>query len=111
LCLKGVRQWSDKILLVLARVANKYVPFRSIHRARVRRAGTKRDPNRIDVCSEGHIVTFPRVQSIYTESEGKPLADFERRIKILDENGGAVEIDEDMLLEAMQDFTQFLPRE
>jgi hypothetical protein len=72
---------------------------------------TKRDPNRINVCDEGYIVTFPRVQSLLAESEGKPPADFDRRITILDEDGGTVEVDEDMLLEAMQDYTPFLPRE
>jgi hypothetical protein len=72
---------------------------------------TKRDPNRVSVCDEGYIVTFPREQSISAESEGKPPADFDRRIVILDENGGTVEIDEDMLLEAMPDLIRFLPRE
>ncbi len=72
---------------------------------------TKRDPKHINVCNEGYIVTFPRVQPVLAESEGKPPADFDRRIEILDENGGAVEIDEDMLLEAMRDFTPFLPHE
>jgi len=72
---------------------------------------TKRDPNRINVCDEGYIVTFPRVQPVLAESVGKPPADFDRRIKILDENGGAVEIDEDMLLEAMPDYIPFLPHE
>ena len=72
---------------------------------------TKRDPNRIDV-RDGYIVTYPRVQSVFAESEGKPPADFDRRIAILDENGGTVEIDdEDMMLEAMQDYTPFLPHE
>jgi hypothetical protein len=69
---------------------------------------TKRDPNRISVC-EGHIVTFPREQSIFAESEVKRPADFDKRIAIADEHGGSEEIDEDMLLEAMPDFTQFLP--
>ena len=72
---------------------------------------TKRDPNRINLCDEGYIVTFPRVQPVLAESEGKPPADFDRRIEILDESGGTVEIDEDMLLEAMPDFIRFLPRE
>ena len=36
-------------------------------------------------------------------------ADFDRLIEISGESGGTVEIDEDMLLEAMPDFTQFLP--
>ena len=72
---------------------------------------TKRDPNRIEVCDDEYIVTFPREQPIFAESEDKPPADFDKRIKILDENGGTEEIDEDMLLEAMPDFTQFLPKE
>ncbi len=72
---------------------------------------TKRDPNHITVSNEGYIVTFPRAQPVSAESEGKLPADFDRRIEILDENGGAVEIDEDMLLEAMPDFIPFLPQE
>jgi hypothetical protein len=72
---------------------------------------TKRDPKRINVCDEGSIVTFPRVQSILAESEGKPVADFDRRITILSEDGGTVETDENMLLEAMLDHIQFLPHE
>jgi hypothetical protein len=72
---------------------------------------TKRDPNRINVCDEGYITTFPREQSILAESEGKLPADFDKRIKIADDKGGMEEIDEDMLLEAMQDFTRFLPGE
>ena len=72
---------------------------------------TKRDPKRIVFCNEGYIVTFPRVQPILAESEGKAPADFDRRIEILDENGVAVEIDEDMLLEAMPDLIQFLPHD
>jgi hypothetical protein len=69
---------------------------------------TKRDPNRILVCDEGHIVTFPRVQSILAESEGYKPADFDRLIEISGENGSPVEIDENMLLEAMPDYTPFL---
>lgn len=72
---------------------------------------TKRDPNRVNVCDEGYIVTFPCVQPVFAESEGKSPADFDRRIEILDENGGTVEIDDDMLPEAMQDYTPFLPHE
>jgi DNA polymerase type B, organellar and viral len=72
---------------------------------------TKRDPNRINVSDEGHIVTFPRVQSIFAESEGYKPADFDRLIEISGENGGPVEIDENMLLEAMPDHTPFLPHE
>ena len=72
---------------------------------------TKRDPTRIIVCNEGHIRTFPRVQPVYAESVGKSPADFDRHIEISDENGGVVEIDEDMLMEAMPDFIPFLPEE
>jgi hypothetical protein len=72
---------------------------------------TKRDPNRIIVCGDGYIVTYPREQSLLAESEGKSPADFDQRIAILDENGDAIEIDEDMLLEAMPDLVHFLPRE
>jgi DNA polymerase type B, organellar and viral len=43
---------------------------------------TKRDPNRIDVYDEGYIVTYPREQSMFAVSEGKPPADFEKRINI-----------------------------
>jgi hypothetical protein len=64
-----------------------------------------------NVCEEGYIVTFPRIQPVSAESEGKSPADFDRRTEILDENGGTVDIDENMLLEAMPDFIQFLPRE
>ena len=85
--------------------------WEDVHRQESFEWRTKRDPNRINVCDEGYIVTFPRVQLISAESEGKPPADFDRRIEILDENGGAEEIDEDMLLEAMRDFIPFLPRE
>ena len=58
-------------------------------------------------------VLFPsyREQPAQFESAGKPPADFVKRIKIIDDNGGTIEIDEDMLLEAMQDFIPFLPRE
>ena len=72
---------------------------------------TKRDPNRITVCDEGYIVTFPREQSIFAESEGYTPADFDRLIEISGENGGPVEIDENILLEAMPDHLDFLPHE
>ena len=72
---------------------------------------TKRDPNRITVCDEGYIVTFPREQSIFAESEGYTPADFDRLIEISGESGGPVEIDENMLLEAMPDHLDFLPHE
>jgi hypothetical protein len=70
---------------------------------------TKRDPNRINVCDEGCIVTFPREQSIFAESEGYTPADFDRLIEISGESGGPAEIDENMLLEAMPDHIPFLP--
>ena len=56
-------------------------------------------------------MTYPREQSILAESTGKLPADFDKRIKVVDETGGSEEIDEDMLLEAMPDFTPFLPGE
>jgi len=70
---------------------------------------TKRDPTRINVCDEGHIVTFPRPLRIFAESEGYTPADFDRLIEISGENGAPVEIDENMLLEAMPDHIPFLP--
>jgi hypothetical protein len=72
---------------------------------------TKRDPMRIAVSDDGHVLTFPRNNSIFAESEGYEPADFDKRIEISGESGSAVEIDENMLLEAMPDFTPFLPHE
>jgi hypothetical protein len=72
---------------------------------------TKRDPMRVVVSDEGYIQTFPRTQPIFAESAGKEPANFEKSVEILDVNSGTVEIDEDMLLEAMPDFTPFLPYE
>jgi hypothetical protein len=54
----------------------------------------------IFIGTEGHALA---------ESEGKPPADFDRHIEILDEDSGVVEIDEDMLLEAMQDLSLLIP--
>lgn len=72
---------------------------------------TKRDPIWITVSDEGHLVTFPPL-SIFAESEGNKPGDFDRLIEISGESGGStVEIDENMLLEAMSDFIPFLPRE
>jgi hypothetical protein len=71
----------------------------------------KRDPMRTTVSDEGYIRTFPRKNSILAESEGYESVDFDRRIEISGESGGAVEIDENMLLEAMPDFISFLPKE
>jgi hypothetical protein len=72
---------------------------------------TKRDPMRIAISDEGYIRTFPRKNSIFAESEGYEPADFDRLVEISGESGGAEEIDENMLLEAMPDFIPFLPRE
>jgi hypothetical protein len=72
---------------------------------------TKRDPMRIRVSDEGHILTFPRKNSILAESEGYEPADFDRCIEISGESGGTEVIDENMLLEAMPDFIPFLPHE
>jgi hypothetical protein len=71
---------------------------------------TKRDPMRIEV-SDGYVRTFPLKNSILAESEGYEPADFDRLIEILGDSGGAVEIDENTLLEGMPDFIPFLPRE
>jgi hypothetical protein len=72
---------------------------------------TKRDAMRIRISDEGYLVTFPPALSIFAESEGYKPADFDRRIEISAESGSMVEIDENMLLEAMPDFIPFLPRE
>jgi hypothetical protein len=72
---------------------------------------TKRDPMRIAVSDDGHVRTFPLKNSILAESEGYEPADFDRLVEISGESGSAVEIDENMLLEAMPDFIPFLPRE
>jgi hypothetical protein len=72
---------------------------------------TKRDPMRITVSNDGYVGTFPRKNSILAESEGYKPADFDRLIEISGESGGAVEIDENTLLEGMPDFIPFLPRE
>jgi hypothetical protein len=72
---------------------------------------TKRDPMRITVSDDGHILTFPRKNSILAESEGYEPADFDRLIEISGESGGTEVIDENMLFEAMPDFIPFLPKE
>ena len=72
---------------------------------------TKRDPMRITVSDDGYVLTFPRRNSIFAESEGYEPADFDRRIEITGESGGTEVIDENMLLEAMPDFIPFLPDE
>jgi hypothetical protein len=72
---------------------------------------TKRDPRRIEVRDEGYLKTFPLALSILAESEGYKPAEFDRLVEISGESGGTIEIDENMLLEAMPDFMPFLPRE
>jgi hypothetical protein len=72
---------------------------------------TKRDAMRITF-GDSYIATHPIVlSSPLTESEGYKPADFDRLIEISGESGSTVEIDENMLLEAMPDFMPFLPRE
>jgi hypothetical protein len=56
--------------------------------------------------------TFPpALHSIFEESEGYKPANFDRPIEISGESGNKMEIDENMLLEAMPDFIPFMPRE
>jgi hypothetical protein len=56
------------------------------------------------------LITYPPAISILAESEGcKP--DFDRRVDISGDSGNTVEIDANMLLEAMPFFIPFLPRE
>jgi hypothetical protein len=72
---------------------------------------TKRDAMRITL-GDSCIATYPiALSSPLAESEGYKPADFDRLIEISGESGSTVEIDENMLLEAMPDFTPFLPRE
>lgn len=72
---------------------------------------TKRDAMRIKISDDGYLVTFPPALWIFAESEGYKPADFDRRIDISADSGSTVEIDENMLLEAVPDFIPFLPRE
>lgn len=72
---------------------------------------TKRDPMRI-VLGDRHIATFPiALSSSLVESEGYKPADFDKLLDISTVQGAEEKIDENMLLEAMPDFTLFLPRE
>jgi hypothetical protein len=62
--------------------------------------------------ANGYIATYPTVlSSPLAESEGYKPADFDRCIELSGEGGSRVEIDENMLLEAMPDFMPFLPHE
>jgi hypothetical protein len=72
---------------------------------------TKRDAMRIKISDEGYLITFPPALPILAESEGYKPADLDRRIDISGDSGSTVEIDENMLLDAMPDFIPFLPRE
>jgi hypothetical protein len=72
---------------------------------------TKRDPMRITVGDDGYVLTFPRKNSFFAESEGYEPADFDKRLEISGESGVTEVIDENMLLEAMPDFIPFLPYE
>jgi hypothetical protein len=72
---------------------------------------TKRDAMRITVSDEGYVLTFPPDLPILAESEGYAPVEFDRLVEISGEGGGTFEDDENMLLEAMPDFTQFLPGE
>jgi hypothetical protein len=71
---------------------------------------TKRDPMRV-ILGDDYLVTFPPALSILAESEGYRPADFDRLIEISGESGVIEEIEENTWLEAMPDFTPFLPRE
>jgi hypothetical protein len=72
---------------------------------------TKRGAMQIEVNDEGRVVTFPLALPAFW-----PRAKDTNRLSstdtsILGGNGSSIEIDENMLLEAMPDFTPFLPRE
>lgn len=72
---------------------------------------TKRDAMRVSL-GDGYLVTYPPALSfIFIESEGYKPADFDKLIEISGESDVLEQIDENMLLEAMPDFTPFLPRE
>jgi DNA polymerase type B, organellar and viral len=72
---------------------------------------TKRDAMRVTLHEDGYLITYPPALSILAESEGYKPADFDRLVEITGEAGGAEQIDENMLLEAMPDFVPFLPRD
>jgi hypothetical protein len=61
------------------------------HAARSFEWKTKRDAMRIRISDEGYLVTYPPALSILAESEGYEPADFDRRVEISGESGGAVE--------------------
>jgi hypothetical protein len=60
---------------------------------------------------DGHVITYPCALPISTESKGYEPADFDRAREIAMADGAGEQIDENTLLEAMPDFTPFLPHE
>jgi len=61
---------------------------------------------------DGYVITHPiALSSALAESEGYKPANFDRLIEVSGESGSIIEIDENMLLEAMPDFIPFLPRD
>jgi hypothetical protein len=72
---------------------------------------SKRDAMRITL-GDSYVGTYPiALSSPLAESEGYKPADFDRGAEISGEGDSTVEIDENMLLEGMPDFTPFLPHE
>lgn len=71
---------------------------------------TKRDAMKIDLEKDDCMATFPIKQSPFDESEYYQPTDFDKLLQISADNG-EFEIDENMLLEAMPDYTPFLPHE
>ena len=72
---------------------------------------TKRDAMRIEI-DTSTVATYPiTLPSRLTESEGHPPVDFDSRFTVSDDSGVTIEVDNEMLQEAMQDFTPDLPHE
>jgi hypothetical protein len=72
---------------------------------------SKRDPINISVNEDGSLSTFPLAGRLTLESDGYKPADFDKLLKFRDRDGQEFSLDEDTLLEAQPDFTEFLPRE
>jgi DNA polymerase type B, organellar and viral len=72
---------------------------------------SKRDPFNITVNDDGSISTFPIVGRLTLESKGYEPTDFDKLLKFRDREGEEFEEDDDTLLEAQPDFTEFLPHE
>jgi hypothetical protein len=66
---------------------------------------------RVVVNDDGNVTTFPRVGSLFEESEGYKPADFDRLISVVNDSGGLEVIGEDVWLEGMPDHIDFLPHE